>query len=171
MRIQNQSTNDSYLRQGQLFPYASQPAVYRCPADLSQTGGRLHVRSYSMNSWMGSRYMETYSTPATNPAGKYRTFVKENEFASAGLATLWVIADEHEATIDDAWFLVTMDNSQPFASLPAFRHQLGYTLNFADGHVELFKMRDPNTSKALERGQINPQNSDWLRLRQVTTVE
>ena len=43
-----------------------------------------------------------------------------------GPANLWVIADENELTIDDAWWLVTMNNSQPFASFPATRHSQGY---------------------------------------------
>ena len=84
-----------------------------------------------MNGWMGSRYMET------GPSEKgYRTFVRESEIAADGPASLWVIADEHEATIDDGWFLVTMDDSQPFASAPATRHRHTYDLSFADGHAE-----------------------------------
>ena len=79
------------------------------------------------------------------------------------------IADEHEATIDDAWFLVTMDDSRPFASVPATRHERGYGLNFADGHAEYYKLRDPQTPDAEQR--VGAQNTDWQRLKQVTTVK
>jgi prepilin-type processing-associated H-X9-DG protein len=164
LRNPTEATNQVFLRQGKLFPYANQPACYRCPVDLSQTHGAARVRSFSMNAWMGSRRMETDSTQRG-----FRTFVKENELAASGPATLWVLADEHEATIDDGWFLVTMDDSQPFGSFPGVRHQRGYNLNFADGHAENFKLRDP-TSQFPNKHGTSPQNSDWLRLKQVTTV-
>ena len=164
MKITNEATNETLIRQGKFFPYASSVSTYRCPADLSRAEGMLRVRSYAMNSWMGSRTMETYA----NRNG-YRTFVRDSEIAAAGAATLWMLLDEHEAHIDDGWFLVTMDDSRPFASLPATRHQNGYVLNFADGHAEDYRVRDPNTQKPM--AQISPENSDWIRLKQVTTTK
>jgi prepilin-type N-terminal cleavage/methylation domain-containing protein/prepilin-type processing-associated H-X9-DG protein len=169
MMNQAQATNTALLRQGEFFPYATQPPIYHCPADLSEVNGLPRVRSYSMNCWIGSRYMNTQA-PATGGAVEtgYRTYVKETETAAIGPANLWMIMDENELTIDDAWFLVTMDNSAPFASFPATRHQHGYNLNFADGHVEHYILRDPNTqSPALP---VSPLNADWLKLKQVTTV-
>ena len=165
MQISDQSTNPTGLRLGLLFAYVSQPAVYRCPADPSQTGGQPHVRSYAMNGWMGSRYMETY------PGQRgYRTFLRENELATAGPSKIWVLIDEHELSIDDGWFLVTMDNSRPFASFPASRHQRGYTWSFADGHGEKAQLRDANTPMDPGTKPISSQNSDWVRLKQATTV-
>jgi prepilin-type N-terminal cleavage/methylation domain-containing protein len=164
MRNGFESTNLTFIRQGKLFPYASQLATYRCPADPSRTQGAPRARSYSMNGWMGSRYMETN-------AGQrgYRTFVKDSETTAAGPSTLWVLMDEHEAGIDDGWFLVTMNDSQPFASFPATRHQRGYNLHFADGHTKTFKLRDPG-SQFPDLQKISARNSDWVRLKQVTTV-
>jgi prepilin-type N-terminal cleavage/methylation domain-containing protein/prepilin-type processing-associated H-X9-DG protein len=161
------STNATLIRQGQLFPYANQVSVYRCPADTSQTSGRRHVRSYSMNGWMGSRYMDT--GPGSTP---FRTFVREAEVAAAGPATLWGFIDEHEAGIDDGFFLVTMNDSRPFASFPATRHRRAFNVSFGDGHVETFRLRDPKTPDGPSRGQAPPvdaKNSDWIRLKQVTT--
>ena len=132
-------------------------------ADLSQWYGTPHVRSYSMNGWIGSRYMTV-----TNGEFGYRTYVMENETTIMGPANLWVIADENELTIDDAWWLVTMNNSQPFASFPATRHSQGYNLSFADGHVERYALRDPNTATPVS--QVKAQNSDWLKLKLVTTI-
>jgi hypothetical protein len=163
MKVTGDSTNLTYIRQGKLFPYASQVALYRCPADPSHTGGAPRVRSYSMNSWIGSRYMETYPRPSG-----FRTFVRDSELSVAGPATIWVIADEHEASIDDGWFLVTMDDSQPFASFPATRHERSYGLSFGDGHAEFYKLRDPKTQ--FVDGQISRDNWDWQRLKQVTTI-
>ena len=163
MQVSADSTNTALIRQGKLFPYASQVALYRCPADPSRTVGEPRARSYSMNSWVGSRYMETHQA-----AGGYRTFVRDSELAAGGAATIWVIAGEHEASIDDAWFEVTMDDSRPFASYPATRHDHGYVLNFADGHAEFYKLRD-STTRSLETG-VSAKNADWQRLKQVTTV-
>ena len=163
MKVSVDSTNKTFIRRGKLFPYASQVTLYRCPADPSRTGDAPRVRSYSMNGWIGSRYMETY--PRTNG---FRTFVRDSELAAAGPSALWLITDEHESSIDDAWFLVTMDDSQPFASFPATRHEGSYGLNFADGHAEFFKLREPEAR--LAAGQISADNPDWQRLKSVTTI-
>jgi hypothetical protein len=163
MKVSGDSTNKTLIRLGKFFPYASQVTLYRCPADPSRTGDAPRVRSYSMNGWIGSRYMETY--PRTNG---FRTFVRDSEVAAAGPAALWVMTDEHESTIDDAWFLVTMDDSQPFASMPATRHAGSYGLNFADGHAEFYKLRQPESrTPAVQASASNP---DWQRLKQVTTI-
>jgi prepilin-type N-terminal cleavage/methylation domain-containing protein len=163
MKVSADSTNKTLIRQGKFYPYASQVALYRCPSDPSHTGNAPRVRSYSMNGWMGSRYMETY--PRTNG---FRTFVRDSEVSAAGPAKLWVIIDEHEASIDDAWFLVTMDDSRPFASFPAARHEGSYGLNFADGHTEFYKLREPEAPNA--EGKVSANNLDWQRLKQVTTI-
>lgn len=161
MRVSNDATNTALLRQGRLFPYANHTAIYRCPDDPSRTHGRAHVRSYAMNAWMGSRQMENNSYRG----GGYRTFVRDSETAAAGPATLWVMIDQHRDSIDDGWFLVTMDDSRPFADFPTTQHQRGYALNFADGHAEVYKLRGTISRP----GATSPKDADWLRLKQVTT--
>ena len=168
------STNISYILAGKLYPYASHANVFRCPADPSRTTGIQRVRSYSMNSWMGTRTAP--GTPAGYSAHLYRAFARDSDVAAAGPSTLWVMADEHENSIDDGWFLVTMDDTQPFASFPAARHSRGYELNFADGHVEYYRLTDPATAKAmltltaLQPAYVSSQNLDWQRLKHVTTI-
>ena len=164
LMVPAQATNDAYLRQGEFFPYTTKTALYKCPADLSQTNGAPRVRSYSMNGWMGSRTMNLKAQETG-----YRTFVKESETAVMGAANLWVIIDEHELTIDDAWFLVTMDNSRPFVSFPATRHAHGYNLNFADGHVIRQGLHDPSTQSPMADA-ISPANTDWTLFKQMTTT-
>jgi prepilin-type N-terminal cleavage/methylation domain-containing protein len=163
MMLPAEATNAAYLRAGKLFPYASQVATYRCPADNTMTNGAPRVRSYSMNSWAGSRTMENEETP-------YLTFVTDADLSAAPTSQIWIIIDESQKTLDDAWFEVTMNNSQPFARLPANRHGTGYALNFADGHCEVYKLRDPSTFLALQKnGNILPSNGDWIKLKHVTT--
>jgi prepilin-type N-terminal cleavage/methylation domain-containing protein/prepilin-type processing-associated H-X9-DG protein len=166
MKSRADSTNLIYIRQGKLFPYANQTALYRCAADPSLTGGIPRVRSYSMNGWLGSRTMEIWGQ-----GEGFRTFIRDSEITLAGPARLWVILDEHETSIDDDWFYVTMNDSQPFQSYPAARHGRGYGLNFADGHVEAYHLRDPNSAQlGMNGAQIRPNNADWMRLKAVTTM-
>src|SRR5205823_707627 len=81
LKLPNNATNQNLIKQGKLFPYASHAGVYRCPADVSQVSGVPRVRSYSMNSWMGSREMEQMNYPA---AHGFRTFVRDSELTAAG---------------------------------------------------------------------------------------
>jgi len=161
----SQKTNSAVLRQGLIFPYVRNPAVYHCPADTTQINGTPIVLSVSMNGWMGSRTMNR-PQPYGNAAGD-RTFVRESEFSVIGAASrLWVISDEDPSTLNDGWFLVTMDDSKPFASFPGIRHQHGAGQVFADGHAQIFKLRDP---ASVPGAQIRASNTDWLLLKQMTT--
>jgi prepilin-type N-terminal cleavage/methylation domain-containing protein/prepilin-type processing-associated H-X9-DG protein len=162
MTVPSDSTNQFLLRRGQLFPYASQPALYRCPADSSQLAGLPRIRSYSMNGWIGSRAMESL-----NAKRGYRTYMKESEIAAAGAARLWLLLDEHESCIDDGFFQVNMDSSPAPTNVPAIRHQQSYNLCFADGHVEAYKIRAANGRPT---GQDDNGNFDWQALKQVTTI-
>ncbi len=169
MKVAPDATNTLCLRQGKLFPYVSQTSVYRCLSDQSQLGGLPRVRSYAMNGWMGSRFMQSQ-----NRGSDFRTFLRESELAASRPAALWMVQDEHPASLDDGWFLVTMDDSQPFASCPAARHGRGYGVNFADGHAEVIPLRDPaspivETASAISR--VSSKNVDWLRLKEITTTK
>lgn len=167
MQVASDATNTLYIRQGRYFPYASQLQTYHCGADNSTTAGKPRVRSYTMNGWMGSRYMET-----NYPNEGYRTFVRESELAAADAAAIWVLIDEHQNTIDDGWFLVTMNDSKPFASTPAARHKHGYSLSFADGHVEHYRLLNAASWQAdPQKNPVRTNNADWIRLKQVTTTK
>jgi prepilin-type N-terminal cleavage/methylation domain-containing protein len=150
---------------GSLFSYINNPKVYGCPSDAPPTNG-LYRLSYSMNGWMGSRTMNL--PPQSASEQSYRTFVRDGEIANGGGASrFWVFADEDSSTLNDGWFLVTMDNSQPFASFPGVNHQRGGGMNFADGHAQIFKLR---SSASLPGGSITASNTDWLLLKQMTTM-
>lgn len=176
MMVAADAVNKSLIQQCTFFQYASSLNVFRCPADASLANGVPRVRSYAMNGWVGSRYMDTH------PAGTgYRTFVKDSELGTAQAATVWLLADEHEATLDDGFFLVTMDDSRPFASFPALRHNASFAQGYFDGHVEAPKLKDPETRQGFpptltqnpttsQRKEISVKNVDWQKLKRVTTV-
>jgi prepilin-type processing-associated H-X9-DG protein len=46
------------------------------------------------------------------------------------------------------------------------RHSHGSGINFADGHAQIFKLRDP---ASVPGKQFSPQNPDWLLWKQMTT--
>ena len=167
MQVTPDATNTSLIRQSKFFPYAGGVGLFHCPTDRSTDLRRApRVRSYAMNSWIGSRAMEL-----PRQSTGYRTFIKDTEFAVAGASSLWLLADEHELSIDDGSFLVTMDNSRPFASFPATRHRRGYGVNFVDGHALIYKLLEPATQLNDQGASaINPRNTDWLRLKQMTTI-
>lgn len=161
-KVQVEAGDLSFLRQGKLFPYVGHLGVYRCPADAALANGAPRVRSYSMNGWMGSRTMETQFQQKG-----FRTFIRDAEIAAAKApAGLWMIGDEDESTLDDGWFLVTMDDSRVFPKFPGARHQRSYVLNFADGRAEAFKLRDPTSLN----GRVTAQNTDWIRFKEMTTI-
>ena len=154
------STNQAGIKQGLMYSYVGNNLkLYRCPGDLVEFLGQTVYLSYSMNGWMGGRTM--------NPNLGYRTFVREAEINSIGAASrLWIMADEDESTMGDSYFNVPMDDSKPFASFPGIHHSHGAGLNFADGHTEIFKLRDPGS---IPGKPISPLNSDWLLFKQMTT--
>jgi prepilin-type N-terminal cleavage/methylation domain-containing protein len=173
MKNQTNDINSQPIKIGELYSYVPQLMTFRCPADSTVDEGQPRVRSYSMNSWIGSAEME-----AEEEQTPFRFFLKDKDLAAGMPSATWVIMDEHVATLDDGWFLVTMDNSRPFASLPATRHQNAYGLNFADGHAEIYRLRSfatriPETQAGALAGapqlEISATNSDWLKLKGVTT--
>jgi prepilin-type N-terminal cleavage/methylation domain-containing protein len=162
MRLAGDATNQNYIVQGKLFPYSSRIELFHCPSDRSITDGAVHLRSYSMNSWLGTRYMDIEAQGTG-----YRTFTREQELANAGAAKIWEIMDESELTIDDGSFLVTMLDARPFESVPGARHSNAYALNFADGHALVIKFREARNKGFGGNGAT----ADWDTLKDMTTVQ
>ncbi len=110
-----------------------------------------------MNGWMGGRPL----------AGEdeYRLFLTETDIISPGPSQTFVFIDEHEKSINDGWFAMDMRGSHGLLDAPAVRHDNGFTLSFADGHVEGWKLTDPRTilCQALPISNT-PLNNDWVRL-------
>ena len=159
------ATNQANITQGLIYPSVQNVKVYHCPADETQVRGAPTILSYSMNGWMGSRTMSQSPYASVNAA--FRTFVREAEISAISAASrLWVLGDEDASTLNDGWSLVTMDDQKPFASFPGVRHAHGGGMNFADGHTQIFKLRDPASSPGK---QISANNSDWLLFKQMTT--
>jgi len=163
------------IREGKLYRYAQNVAVYHCPGDQGKSlnGQQVAtVRSYSMNSFMGARDPALPTIPPTAD-GFVPFFTKDSEILRP--SEMWVLIDEDERSISDGFFM-TDPTAAVWFNLPAIsnhRHSFSFTLTFADGHSEVWRQRDPRT---LQVPQVNTNgfdqigNLDLARLARATTV-
>jgi len=151
------STNLNGIVLGSLYSYNRSVGVYHCPADKSAVGAVLRVRSYSLNGWMGGTWVKGQSN--------YMVFKREQDIVRPPPSGAWVFIDEHERSINDGWFAVDMKGDRGLLDAPATRHNAAYALSFADGHVEVWKLRDPRSIHWTALPIPNqPPNPDWQRL-------
>jgi len=159
------STNPLCNTTGTFWPYNENMGIYHCPADPSLVGIVPRVRSYSMNSWIGTiQVVADFGAGALN----YNIYMKDTDVR----ASTWYVIDEHELSINDGLFLVVMPGL-PLTSptdLPATRHNRGYGLSFCDGHSEIYKLHDPRTRWPEPSNLNSPVNPDFVALQAVTTV-
>ena len=137
--------------------YNTNPAVYKCPADISLFQGHQRVRSVSMNSAVGTVWYSDSNHYGTKKPGSavgggwlpgtyndsqttYRTYGKITQMTKPGPSSTWVIADENPDTINDGSLVVSM--GQIIVDFPANYHGGGASLAFADGHAEIHKWVD-----------------------------
>ena len=172
------STDDRCITDGQLYRYVGSTKAYKDPADRRVAANGLNKnRSYSMNSWVselrvgGAGNVAPYQVNAN-----YTLFRRESDFAAASPSDVWVMIDEHESGIQDGWFAVDMSGSRTWLDLPAARHGSAYSLSFADGHAETFKLQQaglfgtvPTVPVNVAMGATQPATADWVKLRDVSS--
>ena len=155
---------------GSIGPYTISPGIYKCPADKSWIllGGVRYprVRSYSMNDHMGSLLI--------GDDADWYVFRRLSDIVTPGPAQAFVFVDEHEDTIHDGCFFVSLPEpgQAPYTSwdrLPADHHDGAGAFSFADGHAVIKPWLDPRTKKPITRSLdgwngIQPNNPDvvWL---------
>jgi prepilin-type N-terminal cleavage/methylation domain-containing protein/prepilin-type processing-associated H-X9-DG protein len=173
-----------------LAAYNQNPALYKCPADISLAQGKFaRARSVSMNSCVGTRWWTAglgtgAPTPPIGPPGSpigggwsdapsytdpdnnYHTFGKTSSFTAPGPSDTWVIMDENPYTINDPLMAVAM--TPYIVDWPASYHGGGAGITFADGHAELHKWVD-TLSQAIPPG-VNPNNPNQMNPGSPTSV-
>jgi prepilin-type processing-associated H-X9-DG protein len=157
-----------------LAPYLERDhRVFKCPDDQSRSAsGAPRVRSVAMNTYMGR------TMPFTSG---YRTFNKMTEILAP--REKFVFIDEHEGSINDPVFQVSMDGFYPnnpsqhrIIDYPGSRHAGGAALSFADGRAELWIWTDPRTTPPFRPGQYlklgvaSPNNPDVSRIQNASTI-
>jgi len=147
--------------------YLPNRAVWRCPADTyidPNAGHSLHVRSYSMNSAVGTVFgsSSTSGRPIGSPVdggwlegasyvggqGVWLTYGKMSAFSNPGPVNTWVMMDENPYTINDGSFAVSAQATAGHTYLidyPSAAHAGSGGMAFADGHASVHKWKDPRT--------------------------
>lgn len=151
-------TDERYAKLG---PHLKSARVFKCPADRSgmNAGGqwRERVRSVAMNQSIGTMI----NPPLRNVPGgwldgdhdnppneNWRTYGKLTHMINPSPVMIWVVADEHPDSINDAGIAVqcALTNAQArIIDFPASFHAGAAGFAFADGHSEIHKWKDPRT--------------------------
>lgn len=158
--------------------------VWRCPADTSYAirPGNQRVRrarSVAMSNWVGGNG----DSPTTGYRGywgleaNFLVYRKLTQMVRPGPSMTFVILDERQDSINDAYFVTEM-NGYPNAArtrvidYPAMYHNNAAGFAFADGHSEIHRWRDPETMPPLRpNGDLttkdDPNNVDivWMQER------
>ena len=179
------------LAKSPLAPYIGNSyGVFRCPADKSSVkvtasgqymGQRIQrVRSVSMNSWVGGNYEDLRAGAASwwQVPANMKVYTRSTEMTDPGPSMTFVLLDEREDSINDAFWCLSMEGYPNAAQTkiidyPASYHNGAGGLSFADGHSEIRKWVDGRTRPVLKaNGTIplnvaSPNNRDmvWLQER------
>ena len=174
-------SNPLAIEKSAFWPYVKALGAYLCPADTREINGSNVVRSISMNGWLnGAQYYAGhpdvgFGDNASNPG--FIFFTKESQLRRP--AHVWCMIDEDGHSINDGMFIVTVDNGgnagDGLVDGPARRHNNAFSLNFCDGHAEIYALKDPRWINW--RGEIpgsgipitSPVNVDWQFLMAHTT--
>jgi type II secretory pathway pseudopilin PulG len=151
-----------------LSAYVTNASVYHCPADNfanPMNAGHVNVRSYSMNSAVGTIGWTFYTSGSpplgaavgegwlpgfysSGATGPWLTYGKLSTFTRPGPANTWVIIDENPYSINDGAFAASA-SAAPGATyiidFPSGLHGAAGVISFADGHVIIHKWLDRRT--------------------------
>lgn len=134
------NVGDEWIALGLLYSYVKSYGVYKCPADsglVRDSFGHVypHVRSMSMNEWIGN--FEPWNNITT-----VRSYHREADLVYPGAVNLWLFIDENPWSINDGAFVCT-PTLQYWVDCPASYHNNAGGLAFCDGHAQIRKWTDP----------------------------
>jgi prepilin-type N-terminal cleavage/methylation domain-containing protein/prepilin-type processing-associated H-X9-DG protein len=165
----------NFVQAGCIYPYVKVMAIYKCPADLSgfKFGPIFYpkVRSYSMNCYL-SPILGPPSDAWTSIGTK--NFFRDTDIIQPGPALTYVLIDESDKSINDAFFVCDPTEGNIWQDVPAARHGNSGGLSFADGHSELKRWRDQNLINYT--GTPHSPNGDasgdlgWLQQRSTSVI-
>ncbi len=172
-RAENWDINAN-LTSSPLWTYVGKNAgIWRCPADRSvvKVGAETkpRIRSMSMSIWCGGNQGTDGGWGPT-----WRVYRKMVDMIDPGPAKTFVLLDEREDSINDGFWVLSMDGYPDpkmtwVIDFPAAYHGNAGGLSFADGHSEIRKWADARTRPILKpgveiSGGATPNNPDivWL---------
>ena len=179
------------IKRSPIWPYCgNSTAIWKCPSDRSfvKVGGRPlpRVRSMSMNLWVGGfggvdDGLSDDPSPYQVGGGRWRIYLKSNDFVDPGPSRTFVFLDMREDSIDLGNFAPDMRGwpNRPaitgFYDLPGRYHHQACGFSFADGHSEMKGWLDPRTTPPLVPSReakdmfLSPNNRDVLWLQERST--
>ena len=156
------SADNSFLQQGSIYPYVSQPGVYHCPSDFSTVNGSnvLRNRSYSLNFYLNGGLDPVYD--GSLPSGILSSVLTRYTAVARPTTTL-AFLDENPYTIEDGVYLLFFSPAAFWQNAPADRHEQGLNLTFVDGHAEHWRWRAPKTMRELAAPAADAEDLQDLR--------
>jgi prepilin-type N-terminal cleavage/methylation domain-containing protein len=154
----SQNYDTSFLVNALLAPYCAKAvAIYHDPGDTANAANGPRVRSYSMNSQMGSSVVATVSGGSqANVVNQYaganwKIYNKQTDIIAPSPVDAWIFIDEHPDSINDGLFRVNLQGvaadytggTYQWNDYPANNHGGNGVLSFADGHAAARKWTDP----------------------------
>jgi hypothetical protein len=146
-----------------LWPYCGkQAAIWKCPADRATVtaGGNIlpRVRSMSMSIWAGGNQG---TDGGWGPS--WKVYRKMSDMLQPGPANTITLLEEREDSINDGFFVISMEGypnqaSTVMVDFPASYHGGAAGFAFGDGHSEIHKWKDARTTPVLKTGQPLPLN-------------
>ncbi|MDB6024034.1 MAG: xcpT 2 [Verrucomicrobiales bacterium] len=172
------STDPDGIQNGKLWQYIKAFGSYKCPADVrfAIRGGQTLpiLRSISMNAYINGR---TYGDPSGSDwvvtGGPVPTtvkyFVRETEMKNP--SAIFLFLDEDPKSINDGMFLSDMGTGKGLVDLPSRLHDMGYGIDFADGHAEIYTFKDKIAAKAWVPGLASYPKTDanYIQLTNVAS--
>jgi prepilin-type N-terminal cleavage/methylation domain-containing protein len=166
--LANANTNPVIYRTNLMAAYMSgQIKVYKCPGDSVPSFNGPRIRSYSMNSQVGSRGLVTDYSQGTR-----RLYSKASDITCPGPSDLFVFAEESMLSLNDGFLQVFSGSSPIYPDVPGAYHRWGCGFGFADGHASIHDWRTPALQqpvryKAREdlipaTGGVNDVDLEWL---------
>jgi prepilin-type N-terminal cleavage/methylation domain-containing protein/prepilin-type processing-associated H-X9-DG protein len=162
------NTNTALLTAAEIGPYVVKSVgVFKCPADINPGAKGPRVRSISMNGFVG----DVLNINATLSPG-WRRFLKMSDCSLPGPSRTWVILDECPDSINDDFFSCLMQTGAAWTDVPASTHNGAGGFSFADGHAEIKKWLDANTTAPVQKvnpcpdnGKVSPDDMLWMQQR------
>ncbi len=166
--ISQANTNESMYLTNLMAPYmANQLKVYRCPSDKIPSFNGQRLRTYSMNSQVGSRGLVTDYSQGTR-----RDYAKMSEVTTPGTSDLFVFAEENMCSLNDGFLQVFSGATPSYPDVPGSYHHWGCGFGFADGHASIRNWIKPalkipvakgfRTSFVAATDGINDVDLQWL---------
>jgi prepilin-type N-terminal cleavage/methylation domain-containing protein/prepilin-type processing-associated H-X9-DG protein len=163
------SADPVYLKEGTLYPYVGQPAVYHCPSDhsLIDNGGATRNRSYSLNFYLHGTLDAQYTNGL--PAGTLSSVVTRFSEVRRS-SSVFGFLDENQYTIEDGVYLLFLPPDTTWQNAPSDRHAQGMNLSFIDGHAEHWHWLSPKTMTGLSAPASSANDLQDLRRLQAALV-